>query len=150
MSVQPTINFIKIKVVIKDNKPALVISGSRSQGPPGEPGIPGPAGDIFRINFAFDDGFALSLIPLEPGELIIDTELVIEIPYDDPAATLQLGLLNSPNEGIIFKTNQLDPSDAGQYRNPEHFSSPISEQVVLRNLPGTSTQGSGYVLIAKI
>lgn len=100
---------------------------------------------VEKFPFTFLSATPQTVYTLLTGELITDTELVIETVYDDNAATLSVGVFADVELIIAIKGN--DPQKLGNYGNNENFEFSVDTAVVLTLLPGASTQGSGYVLI---
>lgn len=79
------------------------------------------------------------------GDEILDSDVVIEVPFDDPTAMLSFGLVSSP--GNILSTAAIDATTVGTYNNSEDFSLAAPDSLRLQILPGASTQGSGKVIV---
>lgn len=125
----------------------ITVSDTGRQGPPGPIGAPGGS-SLIKVQFTFTDGPSLIILPVSDGVTVVDSEVVIETAFDDVAATLSLGSV--ADSSLILSTNENKPSDIGNYGNQENFKFAITEQIRLYINPGTSTQGSGHVLISRI
>lgn len=79
------------------------------------------------------------------GQTIANSEVTITVPFDDPAATLQVGFSSSP--AAILPTNHIDPTTTGTYGTEENFPITVNETATVTINPGASTQGAGYVLL---
>lgn len=113
----------------------------------GPQGIPGPAGSPHIIvPFAFTDTSIILLVTV-PGDFILDTELEVLTPFDDPAATLSIGTAGDNN--LVIDTSENLPGTVGNYGTQENFEFLASETVRIFISPGTSTQGSGRVTLSK-
>jgi len=97
------------------------------------------------IPFAYNTASPLTIAAVVNGEAVIDSEIVIETPFDDVAAVLDLGTVASPSALIPAADN--DPQNLGNYGSDENINFTGPETVRLTISPGASTQGSGYVLV---
>ena len=98
-----------------------------------------------KTTFLFSTGTPVDFGALVVGDQIIDAEITIDVPFDDPTALLALGLVSNP--GSLLPTNAVDPQTAGTYHNGENILITGSDQIRLQITPGTSTQGSGRVVV---
>lgn len=79
------------------------------------------------------------------GQTIANSEVTITVPFDDPTATIQVGLSATP--ASILPTTHIDPTATGMYGTEENFPLAANETVIVTINPGASTQGAGYVLL---
>ena len=85
------------------------------------------------------------VVSVSPGDFIIDTELVIETAFDDASATLELGTFADTD--LILTSSQNAPYQVGSYGTQCNFDFSVADSIILTLNPGTSTQGSGYILL---
>jgi len=108
-------------------------------------GIQGaPAGPTI-VNFSFDSASPLVVLPLAAGAVVLDVMLQIITPFDDPAATLTLGTAADASRFLGSGDNL--PGQAGGYGDdlPQYFTA--SETMRLFISPGSSTQGTGKIIV---
>ena len=91
--------------------------------------------------FTFATPSPLVLGTLPAGSVVVRVVVDIEVAFDDPAATLQVGTLAAP--GLFLGTTDIVPQSANQYST--EMVTPTAAQVQLTIAPGASTQGSGTV-----
>jgi len=104
-----------------------------------------PAVEYIKFPFTFATPTPQTIYTLITGEMITDTELVIETVYDDNAATLSVGIF--ANVELMIERKGNNPKKLGNYGNDENFEFGVDTAILLTLSPGASTQGSGYVLI---
>ena len=104
-----------------------------------------PVVEYIKFPFTYLSATPQTVYTLITGEMITDTELVIETGYDDPNATLALGVFADIQLIIAIKGN--NPNKLGNYGNNENFEFLVDTAIILTLVPGASTQGSGYVLL---
>lgn len=100
---------------------------------------------VIRQEFSFSDPTPLDFGSVMAGAIIIDSDVVIQVPFDDPTALLALGTVANP--GQIMTTANIDAQNTGTYSNPEDFEYASTTQMRLNITPGASTQGSGEVIV---
>jgi len=98
---------------------------------------------LFRIPFTYAAS-PVFLYSLAPGNIIAETRVVVETPFDDPAATIDLGTPGSP--GALCAPSDCDPVRAGRYGTDRDYLAQVPETLRLVVTPGASTQGAGHVL----
>jgi len=101
--------------------------------------------EALTIDFAFGDVSPKIVGILNPGDIVINSELDIITPFNDPAASLALGTIAVP--GRFLGTNESQPDVGGNYVNQSNFPMTVAEQCRLTISPGTSTQGIGRVVV---
>jgi len=104
-----------------------------------------PAVEYILFPFDFTTPTPQTIYTLIAGEMITDVELVIETIYDDPTATLAVGVFADTNRMIATWGN--DPTALGNYGNNENYQFAVNTAVILTLAPGASSQGDGYVLL---
>lgn len=140
---------------LPDNPPAVVrpddVPNDASPGrwlpvPGAGGGGPSPNNvEAFEIPFSYNTASPLLLYNYTAGDTMIDFEIVIETAFDDPTATLEIGPDSDP-DGIYSAAMNI-PDQVGIYANRCNVSYPANEAIRLTITPGTSTQGSGHVVI---
>jgi hypothetical protein len=100
----------------------------------------------YRTPFTFATASPLALGPaLIAGNIVSATQIVIEVGFDDPAATLELGTNAAPIS--LNDDPENDPLSIGRYPGADRDRLAVgAEQAQLVITPGASTMGSGYVL----
>ena len=106
--------------------------------------IGGVGGKPIRVNFTFATPSPMIFGAIMSPSLVYLAQIVILVPFNDPAATLEFGLASSP---ALF----LGPGDSkagviGQYQSLEALGPSIPDFIMLTINPAASTQGSGFVL----
>lgn len=100
------------------------------------------------IDFEYNTPSPLILVNMLPGDYILDTELDITEAFDDPAATLSIGT-TLDNELLIGIADN-KPTRQGTYGSFENFPFEVAEPVRLFISPGSSSSGSGRVVLLKV
>lgn len=100
----------------------------------------------YRTPFTFATASPLALGPaLIAGNIVSETQIVIEVGFDDPTATLELGTNAAPVS--LNDDPENDPQSIGRYAGAGRDRQAVgAEQAQLVITPGVSTMGSGYVL----
>lgn len=113
---------------------------------PSEIGSGGDRDNIFvYAEFGFATASPLDVGVLMPGDVIENADILIEVPFDDPAATLTLGLASDP--ASILPASGIDPQHAGTYNNGADFPITVADAIRLEIVRGASTQGVGRVIV---
>ena len=94
-------------------------------------------------DFAFDGAFPVDLAILGAGGFIDKVEFVVEVAFDDPAATLKIGTVAAPE--LVFAAVDTDLTILEQYVSEVNHRILADDILRLVIEPGASTQGSGYV-----
>lgn len=81
---------------------------------------------------------------LQAGQVVEFAHVLIETPFSDPSARVQVGTSGSP--GAILASADVDTQTVGQYNNDQVFPVGVSDILLLTITPGTSTQGSGLLM----
>lgn len=105
------------------------------------------AGEIApsRVPFTFSSASPLTITTVQANDVIEEVVLVIETPFDDPAATVQIGTFANPS--LVFAAVETDVTLAGgQFSNPLNEVAPVADSLILTLSPAASTAGSGYIL----
>ncbi len=88
---------------------------------------------------------AINFGALEAGDSIVNTQLVIDVPFDDPSTLLSIGLTSNP-DGILAST-EIDPLVASTYGMQANFLVTGADALRLKVFPFSSTQGAGRVVV---
>lgn len=112
-------------------------------------GTQGPAADVpfVIVPFAFNTASPLTLIGMVSGQFILETELEIDVAFDDVLATLSIGT-PADNEKLLANVDN-DPMRLSNYGTNQNVEFIMNETVNLYISPGSSTQGSGRVTLTK-
>jgi hypothetical protein len=100
---------------------------------------------VFSIDFLFSDPSPIDFGVLAANDEVVNADLVIETPFDDPAATLTLGLTSAP--GGILGSAFNDPQNAGTYNSQDNLRAAGADSLRLVISPAASTAGSGRVYV---
>jgi hypothetical protein len=106
--------------------------------------IGGTGGGGTRVNFAFTSPSPMVLGVLPASALVNLSQIVIETPFDDPAAVVLFGLASDPS--LFFGVGDSFPSVAGQFKSSISLGVSVTDILLLTIHPGTSTRGNGYLL----
>lgn len=101
--------------------------------------------ETVEVPFAFNTASPLAIRSMVAGETVINAEIQIITTFDDGAAALDLGTVATP--GLIIPAANNIPGTVGVYRNDVNFPFAAPANVRLTITPGTSTQGSGIVVM---
>jgi hypothetical protein len=99
--------------------------------------------EVLRAPFTFASGSIIVQV-VEAGSFLDGAILVIDVPFDDPAATIKVG--TTTLDSVVFGVTDNAPFAANQYANQEMTSFPIDDILQLIVSPAGSTQGSGTLL----
>lgn len=97
------------------------------------------------VSFDYLSPFPLDFGSLAPGVTITRSQVVIDVPFDDPGAMISLGTADAPDS--ILSTNDIDPNVASTYSSEGDVLVQNQTAARLKVVPGNSGQGSGRVLI---
>lgn len=93
--------------------------------------------------FSFSSASPLRLANLLAGSIVSRVVIEIVVPFNDPAATLQVGTVGTP--GLFLGPTDNDPAVADQYSSEIVARILAPDQLILTINPGASVQGSGTV-----
>ena len=96
-----------------------------------------------RVPFTFESGTIL-LQQVFTGNLIDTAWVRIDTPFDDPSATIRMGI--SANPGLLFGPDDTDPSVVDQYTNQAVTEFSSMDYLSLIISPASSTQGAGLLV----
>lgn len=97
------------------------------------------------VRFSFASPSPVVLGAVAPGQVLARAAVLVATPFDDPAATLELGTSAAP--GLVFAAGEVDVRAAnGTFDNDglRPFGAP--DVLLLTISPHASTQGDGIVL----
>lgn len=97
------------------------------------------------VPFDFGDATPKNILLIASNKVVEEVSIVITTPFDDITATLSVGDINDINRFISTSDNV--PSTAGTYSTQPGSKYIVLSQVTLTISAGTSTQGSGLVII---
>jgi hypothetical protein len=100
-----------------------------------------------KADFTFATGSPMTLLLLMVADVIDVCAIIVETPFNDPAASVQLGTVAAP--GNVFGPGETSLAEAGaQYNTQAKVKVTLAEVLRLTINPGVSTQGSGTVLFS--
>lgn len=141
--------------VTSNSKTGLTVAkaGSKSLlinkiGIPGVKGEKGESANYTKIPFSFISDQQLFLLPAVIGDCLLDVRLIIDEAFDDPSATLSIGTVLEPERFIAEEDN--DPTEECDFNSRKFHTFTMNESIRLFMNPGTSSQGSGYIVLNKI
>jgi len=98
-----------------------------------------------EVVFNFGDATPKNIYLVAANKIIISVSIIITTAFDDVSSTLSLGRLGFVNE-LLATTDNL-PSVAGTYTDEPGIKYGSATQITLSISSGTSTQGSGLVIV---
>jgi hypothetical protein len=105
----------------------------------------GSTEEVLSGTFSFGDISPKKVFTVPTNCRIITCQVIIDIPFDDVAATLTVGKLGDMSK--YMAANQNIASESGEYQNdPYEFTSGAVDIYVTIN-KGASIQGQGIVLL---
>ena len=100
---------------------------------------------MYSLAFTFATGSPAIVCPLGATAYVLHTRVFISTPFDDPTATIEVGVTGTPDALQDAATN--DTATAGTYISDETYPSSGSTNVILTITPATSSVGSGVVFV---
>lgn len=97
------------------------------------------------VTFTHSTPSPLVIKSLATNQIIVDSEVVITVAFDDPAATVELGRATAPTE--IFAGSEVKAKRIGTYASRENIVNTSPDTLVATIAPGSATVGSGYVVV---
>lgn len=101
--------------------------------------------EIMVASFNYNDSSPKSLFSLPAGTKILTCQIIIQSDFNDAAATLSVG--DSGDDDRYMQVQENVPSASGEYEANRYYLLPGVTTIELKITPGTSTQGSGQVVI---
>lgn len=98
-----------------------------------------------RVDFDFRISGSVKITPLAKGKTVLSATVVVSIPFDDNGSTMSLGTTN--DIGAIFTSSQISPNFEATYRSEHPIIMQKAQDILLTINPGSSTTGSGYVVV---
>jgi hypothetical protein len=108
-----------------------------------DPPAPTPS-ETVQVPFSFATPSPLVLQAVTPGQIVNRALVRIVVPFNDPAATIELGTSAAP--GSILATSDINTGLDGQYETDVIVIFSVGDLLLLTLSPGASTQGSGMLL----
>ena len=121
--------------------------------PGGAPGSGGGGGDgstdeiVQKVPFSFTTPSPLVLQAVAPGNVLDRVSVLIQIPFDDPAATIEVGTTTTP--ALVFVPGTIilfGPLSGLTYEDLSLYEFTGSDFLILTISPGASTAGAGLLL----
>jgi len=106
---------------------------------------PGTGANIYSLPFTFATASPAVVCPLAATAYVLHTRVFISTPFDDPAATIEVGVTSIPS--AIQGVGDNDPTVAATYISDETYPSSGLTNVVLTLSPAASTAGAGVVFV---
>lgn len=108
------------------------------------PAPPGTGEVVGKVNFAYNTPSPLTIINLAANDVLNVQAVVITTPFNGVGSSLRLGTVAAPNS--ILSSTQITPTVTATYETSEKQLINVPEIMRLTIVPGTATQGAGYVL----
>lgn len=99
-----------------------------------------------RLFFDFSGPSQIVLAQLDANDVVNRADILVLVPFDDPAATVQLGTPADP--GLILDTSDVILSNTGQYQNMGLSYSSTPDLLILTVNSGVSVQGAALLYYA--
>jgi hypothetical protein len=102
-------------------------------------------GDVvdLSVDFTFASASPIVVGALNPGDTILASKVAIDTPFDDPAATAQLGITGTP--GLLLSTSDIPLTAASERGQEATYKALVATTVQLTLVPAASTAGGGRV-----
>lgn len=94
-------------------------------------------------NFLFSDTSPKKVFTIPAGYSLITCQVVITTPFNDIAATLQVGDIALANKFMSDTGN--NPAESGEYESNPYQAFTVDTDIYLTINLGTATQGAGVV-----
>lgn len=96
---------------------------------------------MLEAPFSFASASPIVVAQVLPGNVVTRAVIVIETPFDDPAASVLLGTTTDPS--LYFNASDSDPSVSGQYGSEQVLNVVLPDYLILTVQPSASSQGAG-------
>lgn len=96
---------------------------------------------MLETPFTFSSASPIVLAHLHPGNVMTRAVIVIETPFNDPAAKVLLGTTANPS--LYLGAADSDPLVSGQYGSEEVIDLNVPDYLILTVQPSASSQGAG-------
>jgi len=113
-----------------------------------EAAILSPAGtgaNIYSLPFTFATASPAVVCPLPATAYVLHTRVFISTPFDDPTATIEVGVIGTP--AALQGVGDNDPAVAATYISDGTYPSSGLTNVILTITPAASTAGAGVVFV---
>lgn len=108
-------------------------------------GVSGGKVEGVNVSFLYDDNSPKVISTLEPGDMLMDTELEILSAFHS-SATIQFGIPGEINKFIPSNKNK--PSKAGSNWGFHcNYTAIVQTQLILTIIPGASVAGDGQIVL---
>jgi len=98
-----------------------------------------------EVSFNYGDATPKNLVLVPANTVVTGVSIIILTPFDDPASTLSVG--DAGDVQRLLATTDNSTSVAGTYSTEPAYKYTMSTQLTLSISPGTSTVGSGIVIV---
>jgi hypothetical protein len=106
---------------------------------------PGTGINGFSLPFDVSTPSPAIVCPLAAAAYVIHTRVFIAVPFDDPAATIEVGVTAAAS--VLQAAGDNDPATAGTYISDETYPSSGLTNIAVTLNPAASTVGSGVVIV---
>jgi hypothetical protein len=103
------------------------------------------AEEVHTFPFAFNTASPATVFNIPAGARILTIGLQIGTAFDDPSATIKIG--DAGQDDRLMTVAQNVPSEIGEYESNPIYQYVSATNILLTISPGTSTQGSGVVIV---
>lgn len=101
--------------------------------------------NFVTIPFSYNSSTPVNILMMAANMLIYDCSIIIETAFNDPTSTLSVG--DSGNPSRLMSSVDNSSTIENTYKTTPSHKYGSNTQVTLTITPGTSTQGSGYVVL---
>ena len=98
-----------------------------------------------KVPFNFDTTSPRNIAVVPANAVVTEINIVINVPFDDPTATLEVGTVANLNQ--LVNANDVVTTIAGTYVTMPGKLYPSDTHVILTISPGSSTTGNGMLII---
>ena len=98
---------------------------------------------IVVVPFTYTTASPMVLQAVLVGQIVNRAVVVITTPFNDPSASVQLGVTSTP--GLILGVGDVSAGTADQYGSDVLVDFASNDIMILTISPGASTQGSGLL-----
>jgi len=98
-----------------------------------------------KSSFAFNTASPVTVAALATGDVVMIATVTITTPFNDAAATLEVGITGST--GAILSSSDIATGTAGAYQSVTPLEAGNAVNLLLTITPGTATAGAGYLTV---
>lgn len=98
-----------------------------------------------RVEFDSNITGTVKIASLAKGKTVLSAAVVVSTAFNDNGSTISLGI--NGDSGAIFTTSQVSPNFEATYRSEHPIIMQKAQDILLTIDPGSSTTGSGYVVV---